>query len=367
MATYTPPTEILPIFDSSVYVSDLTPLTIGEANKKYIKYPTAQGLSTFPSGLKTDTILPITESGTQSLYNGALGDIYIGTSAQSVSIGGITSPIYFNNLYSPITGLPRNLYPTGTDIINLGSLSTNINLGINSASSSSITLGSSTSIINALGSVSMNLINPSTSTTTMNIGTTNTVDMNIGTNTSRTGTLHLGDGDSSSGAIHINNGSSSTGNTQIMNGTSGTGTLNLGSTAVGNSVVINVNRPLSLIYKPSSTSVGTLGYVYSPTYTWRTNANQTVATQALPIGVYQMTFSISLTGTFTALYLYISGVVLPTTTYKFPLISSVSFSICSGSAIIRCNTAQTFDLCVSTNNSLTGTSGNGEVNIVRIG
>jgi hypothetical protein len=54
-------------------------------------------------------------------------------------------------------------------------------------------------------------------------------------------------------------------------------------------------------------------------------------------------------------------------TNKFPLISSVSFSICSGSAIIRCNTAQTFDLIVSTNNSLVGASGNGEVNIVRIG
>jgi hypothetical protein len=367
MATYTPPTEILPIFDSSVYVADTTPLTIGEANKKYVKYPTAQGITTFPSGLKTDTISPISESGNLTLFNGGLGNIYIGTSSSSITLGMITAPIFFNNLYSSVSGIARNIYPTGTDTINLGSLSTAINIGINSASSSSITLGSSTSIINALGSVLMNLINPSTSTTIMNIGTTNTVDMNIGTNTSRTGTLHLGDGDSSSGGIHINNGTSSTGNTQIMNGTSGSGTLNLGSTAVGNSVVINVNRPLSLTYKPSVTSVGTLGYVYSPTYTWRTTANQSVASQALPIGVYQMTFSISLTGTFTALYLYISGVVLPTTTYKFPLISSVSFSICSGSAIIRCNTAQTFDLIVSTNNSLVGASGNGEVNIVRIG
>jgi hypothetical protein len=326
MATYTPPTEILPIFDSSVYVSDTTPLTVGEANKKYVKYPTAQGLSTFPSGIKTDLISPLTSTSNPTLFNDTSGDISI------------------------------------------GSLSGLINIGTTSASSSIITLGNANTIVRALGSVIMNTINSLTESTVMNIGTLNTSgDINIGTNSARSGVLHLGNGTSSTGAVHINNGTSSTGNTQIMHGTGASGTLNLGNTAVGNSVVINVNRPLSLTYKPSVTSVGTLGYVYSPTYTWRTVANQSVASQALPIGVYMMTFSISLTGTFTALYLYISGVVLPASTFKFPLISTVANSVCSGSAIIRCNTAQTFDLIVSTNNSLVGNSNNGEVNIVRIG
>jgi hypothetical protein len=43
MANYTPPSENLPIFDNSVFISNDTPVTIEYANKNYLRFPNAQG------------------------------------------------------------------------------------------------------------------------------------------------------------------------------------------------------------------------------------------------------------------------------------------------------------------------------------
>lgn len=43
MADYTPPTEQLPIFDSSVFLTGDQPLTQNQADKRYLRYPNAQG------------------------------------------------------------------------------------------------------------------------------------------------------------------------------------------------------------------------------------------------------------------------------------------------------------------------------------
>lgn len=43
MADYSPPTENLPIFDSSVFTTDDKPLTYNDAKKKFLRYPNAQG------------------------------------------------------------------------------------------------------------------------------------------------------------------------------------------------------------------------------------------------------------------------------------------------------------------------------------
>lgn len=47
MTDYSPPTENLPIFDSSVFLSGDQPLTYNEAKKKFLKYPNAQGTENF--------------------------------------------------------------------------------------------------------------------------------------------------------------------------------------------------------------------------------------------------------------------------------------------------------------------------------
>ena len=43
MAVYSPPTEDLPIFDSTVFLTGDEPLTYNEAKKKFLRYPNAQG------------------------------------------------------------------------------------------------------------------------------------------------------------------------------------------------------------------------------------------------------------------------------------------------------------------------------------
>jgi hypothetical protein len=130
MATYTPPTEILPIFDSSVYQTDATPLTVGEANKKYIKYPTAQGLSTFPSGIKTNSIANITPG----------DDMTIGADSTNINIGstGTGTNTYIRSIY---TRQIRSSNINGTNYLfyNIDSGAT-LNIGNNSFTSDPSTL-----------------------------------------------------------------------------------------------------------------------------------------------------------------------------------------------------------------------------------
>lgn len=53
MSVYSPPTESLPIFDSELFLVGDLPLTYNQAKKKFLKYPTAQGLESFPNGLNS--------------------------------------------------------------------------------------------------------------------------------------------------------------------------------------------------------------------------------------------------------------------------------------------------------------------------
>jgi hypothetical protein len=43
MASYTAPSENLAIFDPTVFINDLTPITIAEGDKRYLRFPFAQG------------------------------------------------------------------------------------------------------------------------------------------------------------------------------------------------------------------------------------------------------------------------------------------------------------------------------------
>ena len=77
MANYEPPTEDLPIFDNSVFVSKDTPVTIEYANKHYLKYPNAQG---------TENLLAINVAGLASMLSGV--DIADGTNKTNIDQSG---------------------------------------------------------------------------------------------------------------------------------------------------------------------------------------------------------------------------------------------------------------------------------------
>ena len=134
----------------------------------------------------------------------------------------------------------------------------------------------------------------------MNIMSTSTGIVNLATASSRLGVCHLADGTSSTGGVHLNNGDTSSGNTQIMNGASQTGNLNLGATT--NSVVIHVNRPLTIGYSPTAITTDTqIGYTVKDTIVASAVTSglftDLFTPITLPAGVWLVTYSIRFAST----------------------------------------------------------------------
>ena len=77
MSEYDPPTENLPIFNSDLFNISDSALTVGIADKRYLKFPTAQGAETIPT---------LTVSSTLTANN-----INVGGNLIQESTGGYTS------------------------------------------------------------------------------------------------------------------------------------------------------------------------------------------------------------------------------------------------------------------------------------
>jgi len=79
MAVYTPPTEILPIFDNSVFpASDSTVLTISNGRNYFLTYPVAQGEEIFSDGLTLSIDKYITSTPSASVITGPTAPTQIG-------------------------------------------------------------------------------------------------------------------------------------------------------------------------------------------------------------------------------------------------------------------------------------------------
>jgi hypothetical protein len=132
--SYLPPTEDVPIFDSSLYIQNNTPLTYADAIKEFLTYPQAQGTETlldtnvnglltanagiaFPNSTSLNTglnYITFSGAGTGGLYTLPTSSYNSLTSITNASITGITlptkssiyygSPLYIqNNLTTSIT------------------------------------------------------------------------------------------------------------------------------------------------------------------------------------------------------------------------------------------------------------------------
>ena len=104
MATYLPPLENLGIFDSAIFSTDATYLTIGTARKLFLSYPYAQGTQNFTNMTVagTSTVKKIIQniigsSGTSTDNNVQLGDsttytaLTTGTNNVAVGYGGLSA------------------------------------------------------------------------------------------------------------------------------------------------------------------------------------------------------------------------------------------------------------------------------------
>jgi hypothetical protein len=139
MASYTPPTESLPIFDNEVFQStnSSTVLTVGTANLLYLRKTftdTATALETFSAGILTNLLNPITASSTIDIATNSTGVINIGT------LGGRSTVIHIGDGNSNVSG--------GAVHINNGtSTASNVQILNGAGSTGTITLGSTTSTL----------------------------------------------------------------------------------------------------------------------------------------------------------------------------------------------------------------------------
>jgi hypothetical protein len=189
MATYIPPLEILPIFDSLVYSEANGYLTPSVANKRYLRFPTAQGNQTFPFGLTTDQISAITTGGTIYFYDNLTGIIYIARNGTNTYIGNSTSLTTIQSINAHNTSTSSDLYASSTGTLNIGNLTSIINVGINNAGN--INLGSTTSTINITGSLKNSFISNPYPTLPVNLWTDTTTGLISIGNAGNTGQMVL--------------------------------------------------------------------------------------------------------------------------------------------------------------------------------
>lgn len=150
MAEYLPPTEDVAIFDTLNFNDGDAPLTYNKAVKYFLRYPRAQGVETFPSGMKVQNIDSISTTTDVSLFTSHTG--------ANISIGNGFSPLF-------------TVLSATTDLIN---------------------------------GVKTNLIDSRTTSTTCNLYTNNISGiMNIGTGTNRSGVINIGTSRATNGDINI--------------------------------------------------------------------------------------------------------------------------------------------------------------------
>jgi hypothetical protein len=223
MASYLPPTENLPIFDSSVFDdSNSAYLTYTSAKKLFLTYPTAQGEETIASliSAEIDTATPTTNF--NFLQSQTTGDILIGNSL--TASGGATIRVGPTGATGNVSVHCANIDFYNNTINNAtDALLNNLSIG-----------GSQTSGVLNIGT--------GTRVTGLNGGA-----INIGTGASVTAPINIGGGSSTSGSINIGGGASASGSINIgqIGSTTGTTTTNINTSTVG-SHPVNIGSSTAL-------------------------------------------------------------------------------------------------------------------------
>jgi hypothetical protein len=261
---------------------------------------TTSNTSSFPTGIKTDTIDCFTTGSTtayvlwndnfnttnsfirigstQPTNNTAFqiaennGDVFIGNNyPRSASIN-----ICNERSYSGTISIANNDTTSLTNIINMGNNKTNLNICNSSGYAGTININASSLVPNIIR------MGGTVTTTTLNSITTNiTGSSNVNINVS-------------GGNTNINS-TNGTGNVNL--GTGSTGTVSIGKS---NSTAININRGLTPTYSYDGSTgtniVGTIGYIYRGSVSTGSLPNSSLQTHGtisnVPIGVYYVYASV---------------------------------------------------------------------------
>ena len=237
MAVYNPPTEDLPIFDSSVFESNNAGLTIGEGDLRYLRWPVSQGSESITGDLNvsgTSTLGLSTLDGAtfQDMnpqysitypVNSGQFEFWTNTAGGASTNGGVidATGVYSISDFDTIDKV-AGVLDIGTAALRTGS----INIGTGASASKGITIGNTSG---AFGTVDIG-------TTTITIGKSNTATNSI--NTSSGGTLNLKSG-ATGGTINI--GTSMTGGTiDIATATSSSTAINIGTGSGDKSIILGL-------------------------------------------------------------------------------------------------------------------------------
>jgi hypothetical protein len=337
MSSEPPPNPITSSFNLSAWIQAVgSGLSIALANTLYLSKTvasTAAGLITFTAGITTNSITALSSTANASIFSTStnavidIGPIFgiVGESSLirfgsggncSFQFGDSTSIVTAQKLSSFI-GTAVSLYTQNNNAIAMGTTSTAITIGTSQANTNTVGIGASGSIISIPGATTCGVVlsnnfNTATPASDVNIclGSTGSVKLAVASN--RSGVLNLGDGASSTGGVHLNNGATASGNTRIMNGTNQSGELTLGD--AGNTVVIALNRPLTIGYAPSAiTTSSQLGYTTTDDISLTGSIPNGAVTplftaKLLPAGVWLITYSVRFrsagTTTITAFYIW---------------------------------------------------------------
>lgn len=317
MASYPAPTEELPTFSPSVFNTNDIPLTIEEGEKFFITYPTAQGAITIPT-LTSGTLNVSGTLTTETLNVGTL------TTTQNVRNLGFGYQALLNRVAGSGTHNTAFGYHTlraltlGGDNTAIGDNALPILTGANSVAENNTAVGHQAGLFLAEGTdntfVGFNAGAGTSSHTGCNFNTCvgsgagsilTTGDNNVFFGFEAGNGIITGSDNTFIGHTADTNNSAGTFRTAIGSGASGTAnsTITLGrianSATRANYEVVRLNH-IEPQYTTLTQTTGHIGFQYSPTTTYSnpTASGTTIATQALPIGIWSINVNMAFTGAF---------------------------------------------------------------------
>ena len=271
MASYTPPTESLPIFDNSVFQENLEGLTIAKANLLYLRktFPdTATALETFNGGINTTTLTAsgITNFLSESFHHDKiyLQETYTGNPSSRITLNpsSVGYPTVIISTIDPPTGTITQSLQLSSESIeqavpnNSASVFTNTNMYLSVGTGGRTAFGvvhHYSDCDNAAAGAGVHLNN----------GLTNQSNTNIHNGASSEGEVNIGSGSLSSTAINIGNGATSTTQVNIGNGSASTSTINIGNETTTNTT--NTIRGNTTITKPFMDTISATTVSSAPT------------------------------------------------------------------------------------------------------
>ena len=330
MADYPPPTQTLPNFNSAVFRANDIPLTIAEAENYFVSFPTAQGAVNLSSVNVSGTI-NVTNSSAKATVYGFETTVPSGTGEHNTAFG----------------------YQAGKAFNTLTTTGGNTAFGALAMAGATLLGATNNTAIghNSLLALSSGDDNTAVGVNSLHLLTTGIHNIGIGRNAGDT--ITTGGNNTCIGYNADVDSLSSTFRTAIGSGASGTAnsTITLGRVAASATradyEVVRLNH-IEPQYTTLTQTLGNVGYQYSPATSFVSSvaSGSTIATQALPIGIWSINVAMAFTGTYVigSLAIQIGG----TTIAVIPIVETTGtgslVAAANGSIIYAMTTAATATL-----------------------